>query len=84
MSNSLYPDQARHFAGPDLDPNCLLRLSADETSGQRVNLSIFPKTYESAHRFLVLFAYARREGSDELMQLDSLTSINACKYQEGT
>ena len=28
MSNSLDPDQARHFAGPDLGPNCLQRLSA--------------------------------------------------------
>ena len=30
MSNSLDPDQARRFVGPDLGPNCLLRLSADE------------------------------------------------------
>ena len=28
MSNSLDPDQARHFIGPDLGPNCLHRLSA--------------------------------------------------------
>ena len=32
MSNSLDPDQARHFVGPDLGPNCLQRLSADNTS----------------------------------------------------
>ena len=32
MSNSLNPDQARHFVGPDLDPNCLQRLSADDKS----------------------------------------------------
>ena len=31
VSNSLNPDQARHFVGPDLDPNCLQRLSADDT-----------------------------------------------------
>ena len=24
VSNSFDPDQARHLAGPDLDPNCLL------------------------------------------------------------
>ena len=30
MSNSLDPDQARHFVGPDLGPNLLHRLSADE------------------------------------------------------
>ena len=32
MSNSLYPDQAGHFVGPDLNPNCLQRLSADDKS----------------------------------------------------
>ena len=31
MSYSLDPDQARHFVGPDLGPNCLQRLSADNT-----------------------------------------------------
>ena len=36
MSNSLDPDQARHFVGPDLGPNCLQRLSAVDTSRQRV------------------------------------------------
>ena len=30
----LNPDQARHFVGPDVDPNCLQRLSADKTSRQ--------------------------------------------------
>ena len=29
VSNSLDSDQARHFVGPDLGPNCLQRLSAD-------------------------------------------------------
>ena len=28
---------ASHFVGPDLGPNCLQRLSADDTSRQRVN-----------------------------------------------
>ena len=37
MSNSLDHDQARRFVGPDLDPNCLPRLSADDTGRQRVN-----------------------------------------------
>ena len=31
VSNSLDPDQARRFVGPDLGPNCLQRLSADGT-----------------------------------------------------
>ena len=32
MSNSLDPDQARHFVGPDLGPNFLQSLSADDSS----------------------------------------------------
>ena len=32
VSNSLHPDQARHFVGPDLGPNCLQRLLADNKS----------------------------------------------------
>ena len=39
MSNSLDPDQARRIVGPDLGPNCLPRLSADDTGRQRVNIS---------------------------------------------
>ena len=31
MSNSLDPDEARHFVGPDLGPNCCQKLSADNT-----------------------------------------------------
>ena len=34
VSNSLEPDQARHFVGPVLGPNCLLKLSADDTMGE--------------------------------------------------
>ena len=36
LSNSLDSDQARHSIGPDLGPNCLQRLSADDTSRQSV------------------------------------------------
>ena len=38
MSNSLDPEQARRLFGPVLAPNCLQRVSADDTSEQRVNL----------------------------------------------
>ena len=31
-SDSLDPDQARHFVGLDLGPDCLQRLSADDKS----------------------------------------------------
>ena len=33
MSNSLDPDQAQRFVGSDLGPNCLQKLSADDTRG---------------------------------------------------
>ena len=32
MSKGLDQDQDRHFVGPDLDQNCLQRLSADNKS----------------------------------------------------
>ena len=41
MSNSLDPDQIRRFVGPDLGPNCLPRLSADDNGRQRVNGFVF-------------------------------------------
>ena len=31
MSISLHPDQDRHFVSADMCPNCLQRLSADDT-----------------------------------------------------
>ena len=34
MSNSLDPDQAQHFVGPYLGPNCLQMLSADDKNHQ--------------------------------------------------
>ena len=40
VSNSLNADQARHCAGPDLGPNCLQRLLADDTSKQRIKVGI--------------------------------------------
>ena len=47
VSNSLDPDQARHNVGPDLGPNCLQWLKADDTRVQRVNIyipNVFIKT----------------------------------------
>ena len=35
VSNSWDPDQAQHFVGLDLSPNCLQRFSADDTSMQK-------------------------------------------------
>ena len=38
MSNSLDPDQARQNVGPDMGPNCFQRLSAVNTSRQRLKI----------------------------------------------
>ena len=35
-TNSLSPDQARPFVGPELSANCLLRLSNDEANGKEL------------------------------------------------
>ena len=40
VSNSLDPDQARQNFGPDLDPSCLQKLSADDTRRQQVKIWI--------------------------------------------
>ena len=40
VSNNLHPDQAQHFVWPDLGPNCLQRLSADNISKQRVKVGM--------------------------------------------
>ena len=40
VSNSLNPEQARHFVGLDLGANCLQRLSADDknVTGRRFSI----------------------------------------------
>ena len=40
VSNNLDPDQARHFVGPDLGPNSLQRLLADDISRHRVKVGV--------------------------------------------
>ena len=43
VSNSLDPDQDQHFVDPDLCPNCLQRLSADNKSPlARKKLNMYP------------------------------------------
>ena len=46
VSNSLDPGQARLFVGPDLDPNCLQRLSAD---GKELNQEKTKLTLMTSH-----------------------------------
>ena len=50
VSNSLDPDRARHFVGPDLCPNCLLRLSTDAKSrGVKSNCMIYRYVLKETH-----------------------------------
>ena len=50
VSNSLDLAQARHFVGPELGPNCLQTLSADDTSWQRINALPSSLTYLSCRQ----------------------------------
>ena len=61
MSNSLEPDQARRNVGPDLGPNCLPRLSADNTGRQRVN-SIKVLNFRTPKMFAVITLKFKRRG----------------------
>ena len=53
VSNSLDPDQDRHNVGPDLGPNCLQRLSADDKSRfsarRELKLTFYDKTHAYMH-----------------------------------
>ena len=53
VSNSLDPDQARHLVGPDLGPNCLQRLSADNKS------SLVGKELDTEQLVILLFSLTR-------------------------
>ena len=63
MSNRLDPNQARQIVGPDLGPNCLQRLSADNTGRERVNRHMTSNVLYMElgiyHKFLVYRQYCR-------------------------
>ena len=65
VSNSLYPDQAQHFIGPDLGPDCLQRISARLSSAddtQKTPLSGEELFKRPAHQILAHLAWADPEG----------------------
>ena len=53
MSNSLDPDQAQHFVGPGLGPNCLQRFSANNT--RREKISVGPQLYSRGEGVVLIF-----------------------------
>ena len=55
MSNSLHPDQARHYVGPDLCPNCLQRLSeCSEELITSIDTILIKPSYSSNYHFVNL------------------------------
>ena len=55
VSNGLDPDQDRRSVGPDLGPNCLQKLSADDKSPLARKELIRSYVTESAFRVLVMY-----------------------------
>ena len=53
---TLDPEQARHNVGPDLDPNCLRCLSADDASRQRIKTVLL----DNLHAILKLHLASRK------------------------
>ena len=47
MSNSWDPDQVKHFVSHDLGPNCLQRLTADDTRQRVSNTLKEPSSYHN-------------------------------------
>ena len=40
MANNFDPDYAQHFVGPNLDQNCLQKLSVDDAIGKKLQLIV--------------------------------------------
>ena len=68
VSNSLDPDQARHFFGPDLGPNCLQSLSADDTSRQKSGSKLFAKVISRRHLWAQICIQTVCKGDDTSKQ----------------
>ena len=55
VSNRFDPDQGRRFVGPDLGPNCLQRLSADDTTVVDEVLNCFIIYVHGGHAYDFVF-----------------------------
>ena len=66
MSTCSEPDQARRYVGPDLSPNCLPRLSADDTTRQRVKRIVF--------LIVIVYQFKETAGDSLASQLHQLTN----------
>ena len=86
MSNSLDPDQARHFVEPDLGPNCLQKLSATMDNYEILNTSIsYLECRKSINTILKCmsilffqeFHYNISATTCDFQQCDILTSVDS-------
>ena len=66
MSDSFDHDQARRFIWPDVGPNCLPRLSADDSGRQRVNIPMF---FQSAQSLLAEFLKVTMDFSPPIFKI---------------
>ena len=66
MTNSLDPDQAQYFLGPDLGLNCLQRLSANDSSRQTIKCLLL----------LLSFSVCLPEEIGSLKKLETLSLEN--------
>ena len=62
MSSGLDPDEDRQNVGPDLGPNCLLRLSADDENHQLKNIVIENQTVPLLYDMTNLFVFNSQNG----------------------
>ena len=76
MINSLDQDQARHFDGPDLGPNCLCRLSADNTRRQRIKEGVVFGKMNWKCRDSNCIAFAEKFSSNMHAQLGALFCLS--------
>ena len=81
MSNSLDPDQARRFVGPDLGLNCLQRLSADDTSfkaHELVHIHCIVLCKNNIH--YLLFSRSAGKQNTKLHKAVKTTSLNMLRF----
>ena len=74
MSNSLDPDQVRQIVGPDLGPNCLPKLSADDTGRQRVTPKSAISYGMSFYQYLTALVYIETF----LVHIPDKRTLNLC------
>ena len=70
VPNSLDPDQAQPFVGPDLGPNSLQRLSADNNSGESVKTGFIVDAQPSP-LILIQLTVGLRRGSPTHQWMDT-------------